>query len=225
MIKQHYQSRTRINLDATNFAGAPERGLDEPDENRNDTLAVMYEKLRSILNDENLHHFGSSSSESEGSVNDCILYLQYWLLYSSEKNDNEPPSGFDFDDDPGWEDPKEDPKQEDPKQECPELREQECPEQECPEQEHLEQEHPEQEDPGVTSTTSTSGISTSALLSLSERSDWPPWLTDAIGHLQGISALESWVTLLVSLVKFERSLGFQVTGMSKHDLIDLQNAD
>src|SRR5258708_26818615 len=128
------------------------------------------------------------------------------------------------------EDPKEDPEQEDPEQEDPELHEQECPEQECPEQEcpeqeHLEQEHPEQEDPRVTSTMSTSGTSTLALLSLSECSDWPPWLTDAIGHLQGISALESWATLLVSLVKFERSLGFQVTSVSKHNLIDLQNAD
>jgi hypothetical protein len=141
------------------------------------------------------------------------------LLYSSEKNDNEPPSGFDFDNDPGREDPKEDPEQEDPEQERPE---QERPEQECPEQERLEQECPEQED--VTSAMSTSGItSTSALLS--ERSDWPPWFTDAIDHLQGVSALESWASLLVSLVKFERSLGFQVAGVSKHDLIDLQNTD
>jgi hypothetical protein len=77
MIKQRYQSRAHINLDTTNFAGALERGLDEPDENGNDTQAAMFEKLRSILDDENLHHFGNSSSVSEGSVNDRILYLQY----------------------------------------------------------------------------------------------------------------------------------------------------
>jgi len=64
-------------LDATNFAGAPERGLDKLDKNGNDILAVTYKKLKSILDDKNLHYFGNSSSESKGLVNDCILYLQY----------------------------------------------------------------------------------------------------------------------------------------------------
>ena len=51
---------------------------------------------------------------------------------------------------------------------------------------------------------------TLALLSLLKCSDWLLWLTNTIGHLQGILALESWAILLVSLVKFKRSLRFQV---------------
>lgn len=94
-----------------------------------------------------------------------------------------------------------------------------------PGQEDPEQEDPEQEDPGVVSAMLTSGDVTSTSALLSERGDWPQWFSGAIDHLQGISALESWATLLASLVKFERSLGFRVAGVSKHDLIDLQDAD
>jgi hypothetical protein len=72
LIKQ-YRSCAHINSDATEFAGAPEGGPDEPFD------TTMYDNLRRTLDDKNLHHFGDSDSQSEGSVNSCshILYLQY----------------------------------------------------------------------------------------------------------------------------------------------------
>jgi hypothetical protein len=74
-----------------------------------------------------------------------------------------------------------------------------------------EQEGPEQ-GYGATSTSSAGGST------LDLRDDWPRWLVDGIGGLQKISKAESWVTLLVSIVEFERSLGFTCT-VSKHDLV------
>jgi hypothetical protein len=130
---------------------------------------------------------------------------------------NVSPSGFD--DNPGQEDPEQDAEKEDPEQDT----EKEDPEQDA-EKEDPEQDA-EKEDPGVISAMLTSGDVTSTSALLSERGDWPQWFPGAIDYLQGISALESWATLLASLVKFERSLGFRVTGVSKHDLVDLQDAD
>jgi hypothetical protein len=76
-ILKQYHSCARINSDATEFAGAPEGGPDEPF----DTTA--YENSRRTLEDKNLYHFGDSDSQSEGSVNSCILYLQ---LFKSERD-------------------------------------------------------------------------------------------------------------------------------------------
>lgn len=79
---------------------------------------------------------------------------------------------------------------------------------------------PEQGD-GVTGTTSTSGAE-STLDVLSDRDDWPRWFVDAVDYLQSISMAKSWTTLLASIVKFERSLGF---AGAVSDLINLLKVD
>ena len=94
------------------------------------------------------------------------------------------------------------------------------------EQEDTEQEDTEHDD-GVTSAAGTASASTSgAMLTnlLLEHDNWPQWLVDGIVYLQKILMTKSWIALLASLVKFERSLGF--TGVvSDADLIDLSEAD
>ncbi|KAN0107118.1 hypothetical protein V8E52_010478 [Russula decolorans] len=43
---------------------------------------------------------------------------------------------------------------------------------------------------------------------LTERGDWPPWLVDGVEYMQSVSTEESWVALIMSFVKLEKSLGF-----------------
>ena len=70
---------------------------------------------------------------------------------------------------------------------------------------------------GAASTPDTLATSSASVTSdlLSDRDDWPRWFVDGVDYLQDVLTTETWVALLESFVRLERSLGF--TGMvSKH---------
>ncbi len=94
-----------------------------------------------------------------------------------------------------------------------ESTKQESTEQGSAEQENAKTEDAKQEN-GATST--LGAVLTLDLLS--DRDDWPKWLIDGIDHLQIISSAKSWITLLVGIVKLERSLGFP-SAVSEHDIV------
>ncbi len=126
------------------------------------------------------------------------------MLHSSNKHASELLSGVD-----------DDAKQESAKQGSAkqESTKQESTEQGSAEQENAETEDAEQED----GATLTLGATLTSDL-LSDRDDWPKWLIDGIDHLQIISSAKSWITLLVGIVKLERSLGFP-SAVSEHDIV------
>jgi hypothetical protein len=45
-------------------------------------------------------------------------------------------------------------------------------------------------------------------LTLSNTGAWPPWLSNAVEYLKGISSSPEWVALIMKLVAFEAALGF-----------------
>ena len=126
------------------------------------------------------------------------------MLHSSNKRASELLSGVDDDAE------QENAKQESAKQGS---AKQESAEQGSAEQENAETEDAEQED----GATSTLGAALTSDL-LSDHDDWPKWLIDGIDHLQIISSAKSWITLLVGIVKLERSLGFP-SAVSEHDIV------
>jgi len=126
------------------------------------------------------------------------------LLHSSNKRASELLSGVD-----------DDTEQENAKQESAEQgsAEQESAKQGSAKQENAKTEDAEQED----GATSTLGAALTSDL-LSDRDDWPKWLIDGIDHLQIISSVKSWITLLAGIVKLKRSLGFP-SAVSEHDIV------